>query len=231
MTCSILAKEVTMTRLLSPINILLILAVFALFIYGMMTIPGDQLVPVHWNIYGEVDYTIAAEWALWIGPLEVVVALGAFWLARTRLPKDEFAAGQALVTVSVSIALAAGLFVQSIVVFGAQGALFDVPQLAAVFIGLVMLILGNYLPKSQTNRFAGVRLPWTMSSESVWARTHHFAGKCFMLAGLLIVLVGLINLGGPAILLLTLGCVFLAVLATVIYSYSIRENAKVEKAN
>jgi len=217
-----------MPKLFSPINILLILAVFSLFIFGTMTIPGDQMVPVHWNLYGEVDNTIAAEWALWIGPLEVIVVLFAFWIARNKLPKAEFEAGKALATVSVSIGLAAGLFVQSVVVFSAKGTLFDVPQLAAIFVGLVMLILGNYLPKSQANRFAGIRLPWTLNSEQNWARTHHFAGKCFMAAGLVIVLVGIINLGGPAILLVTLGCVLLAIIATAAFSYSIRERAKVE---
>jgi len=58
---------------------------------------------------------------------------------------------------------------------------FLLPGLAGLF-----LILGNYLGKSRSNWFAGVRTPWTLSSEYSWERTHRWAGRLFVLTGIAI---------------------------------------------
>ena len=212
-----------MTKPLSVINIFLVVAVAVLFLYGLQTIPGDQQVPVHWNVQGEVDFTLAARWALWIGPLEVVIVVTAFFIAKAKLPAEEFEAGLHLTSASISIALAAGLFVQTVVTLGANGVELDMMQLAALFIGYVMLVVGNYLPKSQPNRSAGIRLPWTLNSDVNWTRTHQFAGKAFMLAGILSVAIGLLNPGQQITLLAAILCVATAIVITVFYSYSARE--------
>lgn len=212
-----------MTKPLSVINIFLVVAIAILVLYGLQTIPGDQQVPVHWNIQGEVDFTLAARWALWIGPLEVAIVAIAFLIARVNLPTHEFEAGAHLTTASISIALAAGLFIQIVVTLGANGVALDMTQLAALFIGYVMLVIGNYLPKSQANRSAGIRLPWTLNSDANWTRTHQFAGKAFMLAGVLSLIIGLVNPGQQITLLAAILCVFAAIVATVYYSYSARE--------
>lgn len=212
-----------MNKIFSPINAALLIAITIVFLYGVSTVPGDQLVPVHWNLAGEPDFWFAAEWAMWIGPAEVIVVVISVLFMRAKLSPEELEAGQHVTNAGISIALAAGLFMQSVIVFSANDVLFNVPQLATIFVGLVMLIVGNYLPKSQINRVAGIRLPWTMTSEAVWARTHHFAGKAFMLAGAIILVVGAFNLGGQWLLVGTLGVVAIALLTTIFYSYSVRE--------
>jgi uncharacterized membrane protein len=52
-------------------------------------------------------------------------------------------------------------------------------------IGLLFIIMGNYMAKLKRNWFVGIRTPWTMSSEEVWNKTHRVGGKMFILAGLL----------------------------------------------
>ena len=52
-------------------------------------------------------------------------------------------------------------------------------------VGLLFIIIGNYMGKIKLNWFMGIRTPWTLSSEEVWNKTHRFGGKMFMLAGLL----------------------------------------------
>ena len=49
-------------------------------------------------------------------------------------------------------------------------------------VGLFVL-LGNYLGKSHPNWFAGVRTPWTLSSDYAWEKTHRWAGRLFVLTG------------------------------------------------
>ena len=85
-----------------------------------------------------------------------------------------------------------------------------------VFVGLLFLILGNYLPKIRRNLTMGIRLPWTLTSEENWSRTHRVAGFTWVAAGLLMLLSALLRLHGPTVTVVLLA---LAVGIPVLYSY------------
>ena len=85
-----------------------------------------------------------------------------------------------------------------------------------VFVGLLFLILGNYLPKIRQNRTVGIKLPWTLASEENWTRTHRVAGFTWVAAGLLMLLSALLRLHGPTVTVVLLA---LAVGIPVLYSY------------
>ena len=90
-----------------------------------------------------------------------------------------------------------------------------VSTVAPVFVGLLFLILGNYLPKLRRNRTMGIRLPWTLASEENWSRTHRVAGFTWVAAGLLMLLSALLRLHGPTVTVVLLA---LAVGIPVLYS-------------
>jgi uncharacterized membrane protein len=60
-----------------------------------------------------------------------------------------------------------------------------------VAFGLVFVLFGNYLPKLPRNWFFGIRSPWTMASEVVWKRTHAIAGWCWVMAGMIIIIMSI----------------------------------------
>ena len=62
--------------------------------------------------------------------------------------------------------------------------LFDV---VPFMVGLLCMVLGNYFGKFPKNFFIGIRTPWTLASDVVWARTHRLVGRLFIVAGLAIV--------------------------------------------
>ena len=64
-----------------------------------------------------------------------------------------------------------------------------------VFVGLLFLILGNYLPKIRQNRTMGIKLPWPLQSGENWNRTHRLAGFLWVAGGLLLILLTLLGLG------------------------------------
>ena len=53
-----------------------------------------------------------------------------------------------------------------------------------LFLGISLLVLGNYLPKSGPNFTIGIKLPWTLTDEDNWRKTHRLAGKLFVLGGI-----------------------------------------------
>ena len=88
-----------------------------------------------------------------------------------------------------------------------------------VAIGLLFIIIGHYLKEIKTNWFIGIRTPWTMSSEKVWAKTHNFGGKVFMLIGLLLAIMPCWPSDWQLPIFLVLICLML--LGTVGYSYMV----------
>ena len=52
-------------------------------------------------------------------------------------------------------------------------------------VSLLMVYLGNVMPKFRMNWFCGIKTPWTLSSKTVWTRTHRVAGRMFFAAGIL----------------------------------------------
>ncbi|MDO5418235.1 MAG: SdpI family protein [Lachnospiraceae bacterium] len=87
---------------------------------------------------------------------------------------------------------------------------------AEVLIGVIFLAVGNYLPKCRQNYTVGIKLPWTLSDEDNWNKTHRLSGKLFMLAGA----VSLVNLfaGAPY---LTFAAILAAVVLPILYSFSL----------
>ena len=66
-------------------------------------------------------------------------------------------------------------------------------NLLGIGVGLLIIIVGVYLPKIPYNYFFGIRNSWTLSSELVWNKTHKISGDSSILGGLLIILLILLK--------------------------------------
>ena len=93
-----------------------------------------------------------------------------------------------------------------------------VGTVAPVFVGLLFLILGNYLPKLRRNRTMGIKLPWTLQSEENWTRTHRLSGFLWVLCGLVMIPLSLLRLWSSW---LSGALLAVMVLIPTIYSYAL----------
>ena len=93
--------------------------------------------------------------------------------------------------------------------------------LAQIFMGVVMIVIGNYLPKTRRNYIIGIRLPWTLENDENWSKTHRLAGKIWVLGGLLLFLNAFVQLYVYWVFFLTF---FLVVLIPSIYSYQLSKS-------
>lgn len=96
-------------------------------------------------------------------------------------------------------------------------------------IGILFIILGNYMGKIKQNWFVGFRVPWTLSSENVWNKTNRLGGWCMMGFGVLLLITPFLpqNLG---MWLFIAGIVFVTIVPTV-YSYLLYRKEKELKLN
>jgi len=92
-----------------------------------------------------------------------------------------------------------------------------IPLLIPVAIGLLLMIVGNLMPRMRPNWIMGIRTPWTLASEQVWRKTHRVGGYCFMAMGLLMILIGFFSTASRFPYLL--GGTLTLALVPVVYSY------------
>lgn len=125
-----------------------------------------------------------------------------------------FGSTYALVVNAVLLLLAA---VHIVVLGKAMGWAIDVGRVASFGVGGLFVLLGNVMTRIRPNWFMGIRTPWTLSSDTVWRKTHRFGGIAFVVAGLALIATGLA--GASWLRYGAIGGAVVAGLGSVLYSY------------
>ena len=172
-----------------------------------------EQIPTHWNVDGEVDGWSNKAFSVF-GMSAILLA--AQWLCTLGTGADPKKANHPdkVVHLVLWIIPVLSVVLHTITYAVALGKEVRVEMIMPVLIGLVFAIIGNYMPKCKQNYTIGIKIPWTLNSEENWNKTHRFAGRLWLVAGIVIMLTGF--LGGFWIFF---GVTLLMVLAPCIYSY------------
>lgn len=142
-------------------------------------------IPIHWGMNGEVEY--GDKWKLWIVAGMSLLMAVMFYVQPLFDPKrrnyDKFSApyiGFQFVLMLFMLALTGICITEAL-----RPGTVDVAMVICLVVSLMMVYLGNVMPKFRMNWFCGIKTPWTLSSESVWRRTHRVAGRLYFAAGVL----------------------------------------------
>jgi immunity protein, SdpI family len=192
---------------------LLITLILTIAIYP--TVP-DRVVS-HWNAAGEADGYMSKLWGLGLIPL-IMTGFVALFAVLPRIDPyrknyekfRDYYEGFILLFVFFMLAIQIQIIVWS------SGYRIS-PNLTFPFlIGTLFIYIGFLLGHAEQNWFVGIRTPWTLSSETVWKKTHELGGKLFKIAGV-ISFVGLLA-GEYAMWFILVPALAVAVI-TVLYSY------------
>ncbi len=172
--------------------IILLTITFLASIYFYQNFP--PLVPIHWNISGQPDNWSNKNFAAFFFPVMIAVV----YLMMVTLPifdpmkkrYQEFAKTYQVIRLALVFFLCAIYFFTSL---NALGYNIPIAKVVPLGIGLLFIILGNFLPKVKKNWFVGIRTPWTLSNEEIWNKTHRLGGKIFVVSGLLMILGALLD--------------------------------------
>lgn len=63
----------------------------------------------------------------------------------------------------------------------------DIGLLVNLLVGIVFILLGNYMSKNHQNYTVGIRLPWTLDSTENWNKTHRLASVLWIIAGIVFI--------------------------------------------
>jgi uncharacterized membrane protein len=165
--------------------LLFILASWGLLVWYWPQLPDPM--PTHWGIDGRPDSWMPKPWGAFVGPLATTFVYVLMLLSPFIDPrKRNWEAFGSFYPVLKTVMTALMLFITYLAFdTAASTAQTFQPGTMLVGIGLLFVVLGNYMPKVRSNFFVGIRTPWTLSSDDVWVRTHRLAGKLMVLMGLL----------------------------------------------
>ena len=141
-------------------------------------------IATHWNVGGTADGFSRRATAVVIMPLVIIGLTGLF----NVLPKlDPRRANYAkFIDTYWLIANAVILFIligHGMIVATGLGYPVKVDRFMPIGIGLLFIVLGNYLTRVEPNWFIGIRTPWTLSSDTVWRKTHRTGGWLMVVGG------------------------------------------------
>lgn len=64
----------------------------------------------------------------------------------------------------------------------------DLQSLTFSIMGVLLIIMGNVMPKCKMNSLVGLRTIWSMKNEKAWAMSQRFGGISFIITGVLMTL-------------------------------------------
>ncbi len=185
---------------------------FAVWLYPH----APSRMPTHWDMAGHVDDYSEKSFALFLSP--AIAALT--WLLCLILPAiapkgyrlDQFIDVFGIIQLAIIGVL---LFFQIVIQLKGIGAPLPLNNLLVLGVGMLMLVVGNYMGKLRKNFFVGVRTPWTLANDEVWGRTHRLAGWALVIAGLALMADGTMGANPIFLTVVVLG----AVLLPIVYSF------------
>lgn len=191
-------------------------------LYAWFQLPADAMIAIHWNAQGEIDGYAGKTLGLSVAPL-ITLALAGLLKALPYLePRKKNLERSPKLIGATFIGVSLVMWVVQISTAGiALGWAINILLMLSIAMGLMMMLIGNYAAKSQSMFMVGFRTPWTLSSETVWIKTHRLFGKLFMLGGMIMIVAPLTISGKETFIYLISGTVMAPVLITLVYSWVI----------
>ncbi|NMD38715.1 MAG: DUF1648 domain-containing protein [Christensenellaceae bacterium] len=202
-----------------------ILCLLPMFI-GLIIYNGlPQQIPNKYNLQGEIIGYASKAQVIILQPL-ILTAINFFMhfmINNSPRMRDQ---SKVVLNIIAWFIPVLSLIVFSFQVFGAKFYGGNINKLVNIGLGLVFIIIGNYMPKFKRNYIMGIKIPWTLDNEENWNKTHRLAGFIWVIGGILFVVFTIFNLR-----IISAISFAVMILIPIIYSYLIYKKQNGVKNN
>jgi len=195
-------------------------------------------VPMHYNMAGEIDRW-GSKYESFVFPA-LILAFCLFWhlmirwfekkaekavLDRERAEAESNARVMTIAGLSVTAVFGvlqlAVLYISHTLANG-NGSVsgLDVGRVSCLLLGVLFIVLGNFLPKTRKNRAMGVRVKWSLYNDITWRKSNRFGAFALSAAGILTIVTSL-TAGPRKILPWMFLWLTLALVLTLVYAYNV----------
>jgi uncharacterized membrane protein len=193
-------------------------------VYAWVQLPAGEQIPVHWNAAGEADrYGGKFEGLLLMpligaGVIALLAVIPRIDPKRINIERSGKAYGMTMIGTILFLTL---LYVTTTLT--TLGYPLSLNRILPIGMGVMFMIIGNYMGKVRQNYMFGIRTPWTIASELSWNKTHRMGGWAFFVFGLLFTLFGLFS-GSSAWIMPFIASLMVLIGGLTVYSYLIWRN-------
>lgn len=173
--------------------------IIVLFLIAAATLAGlllwdqfpDQMAS-HWNENDQVDGYMSKFWGVFLMPLTTLGLFLLFLVIPAIDPlKANIAQFRGVFNLFITFFIGFMVYIHALTLvwnLGYTGFALSKAMLPAM--GLLFILIGSMLRQAKRNFFIGIRTPWTLSSDTVWDKTHQLGAVLFMASGVLAVIGG-----------------------------------------
>ncbi|MCR4436115.1 MAG: SdpI family protein [Clostridiales bacterium] len=176
-------------------------------------------IPLHWNALGQVDRIGAKFPGAFILPaicLLLPLLMGILPRLDPRRENYEKFSG-AYYWMRVCFVVVFGIINAVVLLICLGLASIPVDYIVKLLVGIMIMVIGNLMPKVKHNYFVGIKTPWTINSEDIWFATHRHGGMVWFAAGLAMSVLAFIP--GTASAYAYFGVIIFAAFEPMVYSY------------
>jgi uncharacterized membrane protein len=193
----------------------LVIIMVGIGVYSYPRMP--ELVAIHWNAQGIPNGFGSRFEGAFLTPLITIGVVALLLVVPAIDPLKANIAKFRKDYNSFLVALLAFLTYLQVLTVGLNlGYPWNLTQFLIPGFGIFIYATGVLLGKAKRNYFIGIRTPWTLSSDSVWNKTHKLGGLLFKISGV----ISLLGIVAPGLVFLFLIVPLIAASTiTIIYSY------------
>jgi uncharacterized membrane protein len=173
----------TRNTLIRALLLIAAMIIFSIVVYNRL--PAQMA--SHWGLNDQVNGTVSRFWGAFLMPIISLVMLGLLLLIPVIDPlKANIARFREPFNLFIVLMIAFLTYVHGLTIawnLGYTGFQMSAALLPAL--GLLFIFIGYMLTKAKRNYFIGIRTPWTLSSDTVWDKTHALGSKLFIACGVL----------------------------------------------
>ena len=169
------------TKLILTSFVILIPIIIGMILWNQL----PDTIATHWGINNEPDGYSSKAFAVFALPL-LLFAVHWICVFATKLDPKIKNINHKMFSIVLWICPAISIVMNTMVYLIALGKEIRFVSGVIIFMGLLFIIIGNYLPKCRQSYTMGIKLPWTLNDEENWNKTHRMTGALWVIGGIVI---------------------------------------------
>ncbi|MZQ75057.1 MAG: DUF1648 domain-containing protein [Peptoclostridium sp.] len=161
------------------LELIIISIIGTIFVYGYL----PDTIPLHWNIQGEVDRVGGKNNVFITALLPLVLYMLMMLFPKIDPKKKSYEKHKKAYSITVGLILVFLIVIHWVTILVSLGLNLDVSTVVSMGIGVMFIVIGNFMSQIRQNYFFGIRTPWTLANENVWKKTHRVGGYGFIAIG------------------------------------------------
>lgn len=188
-----------------------------LFVVAIFFMP--ETLPIHWDYNWQVDGYGSRYYLLILALLPILVYYGMLLTLKIDPRRKNLENRQKTYNIFRYGLTCFFIVLSSFFYYLSLNPHAQVKNILLLMLAVILIGMGNYMPKVPQNYFLGIKTPWTLANEYVWKKTHKIGGYTWIVIGFVIAAYSLFDLPYEYIVMVVL--LLGDVIFMMIYSYMI----------